>query len=438
MDTLLNADLQSAIYLFGYNLLIKTGISNQMAHAINSLLLLGLLFILLYVVDLFIRKLLRSIVIKIVRKSKTRFDDFLIQNKVLKYLTHLIPLIIAKQTLPLIFTGFPKWTNFTLKITDILIIITVTLLVKAIFYAVKDLLNTKKRFMDKPLDSYFQVIAILLYIVCAILIFSELTGKEPYGLLLSLGAASAIVMLVFKDTILGFVASIQVSSNDMVRVGDWIEMPKYGADGDVLEINLNTVKVQNFDKTITTIPTYALISDSFKNYRGMENSGGRRIKRSINIKMRSVRFLEAEEIENLKRIKLLKSYIVERQEEIANYNRTHVDDPTMLVNGRRMTNVGLFREYITRYLLNHSQTNKRYSIMVRHLQPTEHGLPLEIYAFASSIVWGEYESIMADIFDHIIAVVPHFHLEVFELPSASDIQDVLLAQLNENKNGEPL
>ena len=438
MDTLLNADLQSAIYLFGYNLLIKTGISNQMAHAINSLLLLGLLFILLYVVDLFIRKLLRSIVIKIVRKSKTRFDDFLIQNKVLKYLTHLIPLIIAKQTLPLIFTGFPKWTNFTLKITDILIIITVTLLVKAIFYAVKDLLNTKKRFMDKPLDSYFQVIAILLYIVCALLIFSELTGKEPYGLLLSLGAASAIVMLVFKDTILGFVASIQVSSNDMVRVGDWIEMPKYGADGDVLEINLNTVKVQNFDKTITTIPTYALISDSFKNYRGMQNSGGRRIKRSINIKMRSVRFLEAEEIENLKRIKLLKSYIVERQEEIANYNRTHVDDPTMLVNGRRMTNVGLFREYITRYLLNHSQTNKRYSIMVRHLQPTEHGLPLEIYAFASSIVWGEYESIMADIFDHIIAVVPHFHLEVFELPSASDIQDVLLAQLNENKNGEPL
>ena len=233
MDTLLNADLQSAIYLFGYNLLIKTGISNQMAHAINSLLLLGLLFILLYVVDLFIRKLLRSIVIKIVRKSKTRFDDFLIQNKVLKYLTHLIPRIIAKQTLPLIFTGFPKWTNFTLKITDILIIITVTLLVKAIFYAVKDLLNTKKRFMDKPLDSYFQVIAILLYIVCAILIFSELTGKEPYGLLLSLGAASAIVMLVFKDTILGFVASIQVSSNDMVRVGDWIEMPKYGADGEV-------------------------------------------------------------------------------------------------------------------------------------------------------------------------------------------------------------
>ena len=288
--------------------------------------------------------------------------------------------------------------------------------------------------MDKPLDSYFQVIAILLYIVCGILIFSELTGKDPYRLLISLGAASAIVMLVFKDTILGFVASIQVSSNDMVRVGDWIEMSKYGADGDVLEINLNTVKVQNFDKTITTIPTYALISDSFKNYRGMQRSGGRRIKRSINIKMRSVRFLDTHEIENLKRIKLLKSYIIERQQEIATYNHTHVDDPTMLVNGRRMTNVGLFREYIKRYLLNNVNTNKRYSIMVRHLQPTEHGLPIEIYTFANSIVWAEYEGIMADIFDHVIAVVPYFHFRAFELPSASDIQAVLTAQLNKNSS----
>src|SRR5690606_38795234 len=219
-----------------------------------------------------------------------------------------------------------------------------------IFYSIKDWLHTRKRFMDKPLDSYFQVIAILLYAICAIMIFSELTGKDPYKLLLSLGAASAIVMLVFKDTILGFVASIQVSSNDMVRVGDWIEMTKFGADGEVLEINLSTVKVQNFDKTITTIPTYALISDSFKNYRGMQRSGGRRIKRSLNIKMQSIRFLEMNEIEDLKRIQLIKNYIIERQQEIALYNRTHVDDPTMLVNGRRMTNIGLFREYVKRYL----------------------------------------------------------------------------------------
>lgn len=431
---ILDHQLQSSIYTIGYDMFLKMGISSELAHYLNAVLLLSLLFALLYLVDISLRKLLRVLVIKIVRQSKTRFDDFLIHNRVLKYVTHLVPLIIAKQLLPVIFIGFPKWINFTVRITDVLIIVAVTVLIKAIFYAVKDYLGTKKRFADKPLNSYFQVIAILLYIVCAILIFSKLTGEDPYKLLISLGAASAIVMLVFKDTILGFVASIQVSSNDMVRVGDWIGMEKYGADGDVLEINLNTVKVQNFDKTITTIPTYALISDSFKNYRGMQKSGGRRIKRSINIKLGSIRFLEADEIEDLKRIKLLKSYIMERQQEIANYNRTHVDDPTMLVNGRRMTNVGLFREYVKRYLLNIQSTNKKYAIMVRHLQPTEHGLPIEIYTFANSIVWAEYEGIMADIFDHVIAVVPYFHLELFELPSAADFHDLFADQYHKKTN----
>src|SRR5690606_1453118 len=308
-----------------------------------------------------------------------------------------------------------------------------TLLLKSVFYTFKDVLHSRKRFTDKPLDSYFQVVSILLYIVCFILIFSELTGKEPYGLLTALGAASAIVILVFKDTILGFVASIQVSSNDMVRVGDWIEMPKYGADGTVLMINLSTVKVQNFDKTVTTIPTYALISDSFKNYRTMQKSGGRRIKRSLNIKMGSIRFLQQDEIEDLKRIKLLKSYIIERQQEISTYNLNHVDDPTMLVNGRRMTNIGLFREYIKRFLLNNSNIHKQFQLMVRHMQPTEHGLPIEIYAFTNTVEWPKYEGIMADIFDHVLAVVPYFKLELFELPSASDIHEVLLATMNEKQ-----
>jgi len=243
-------------------------------------------------------------------------------------------------------------------------------------------------------------------------------------------------MLVFKDTILGLVASIQVSANDSVRVGDWIEMPKYGVDGDVLQINLNNVRVQNWDKTIVTIPTYTLMSDSFKNYRGMQASGGRRIKRSVNIKLGSIRFLEIEEIEDLKRIKLLKNYIGQRQQEIAEYNRTHIDDPTMLVNGRRMTNIGLFREYIRLYLLNIADTNKRLSMMVRHLQPTEHGLPLEIYAFANTVQWVKYEGIMADIFDHVLSVVPYFHLEVFELPNSKDFQELLIAQYNETKQSE--
>ena len=427
-------ELQSTIYSFGYNLLKQTGVSNQVSHYINTALLLIVFFVILYFIDFILRKILLLILIKTIRRSKTRIDDFLIHNNVLKYVTHLIPLIIAKQSLPLIFTGFPQITNITVKLVDVILIITFTLLLKSIVYTFKDALHSRKRFTNKPLDSYFQVIAILLYIICAILVFSELSGKEPYGLLTALGAASAIVILVFKDTILGFVASIQVSSNDMVRVGDWIEMSKYGADGTVLMINLSTVKVQNFDKTVTTIPTYALISDSFKNYRTMQKSGGRRIKRSLNIKMGSIRFLKEDEIEDLKRIKLLKSYIIERQQEITNYNLNHVDDPTMLVNGRRMTNIGLFREYIKRYLLNNSNIHKQFHLMVRHMQPTEHGLPIEIYAFTNTVEWPKYEGIMADIFDHILAVVPYFNLELFELPSSTDIHDVLLANFNENKN----
>ena len=418
--------IQSQIYTYGLNILESIGLSSQIAHVLNSVILLLLLSGILYIVDYVLRKILMLVLIKTIRKSKTRIDDFLIHNGVLRYATHLVPIIIARQALPFIFTGFEKWTNVTLLITDILLAITFTILMNAGVKTFRDVLKTNKRFADKPLDSYFQVISILLYAICIIVIFSEATGKDPYGLLTALGAASAILLLVFKDTILGFVASIQVSSNDMVRVGDWIEMSKYGADGTVLQINLNTVKVQNFDKTVTTIPTYALISDSFKNYRTMQKSGGRRIKRSINIKMGSIRFLEEHEIENLKRIKLLKPFIIERQQEIAQYNKTHVDDPTMLVNGRRMTNIGLFREYVKRYLLNNPKIHKQFHLMVRHMQPTEHGLPIEIYAFTTTVEWPVYESIMADIFDHVLAVVPFFNLEIAESPTSKDLQEYLL------------
>lgn len=425
--------LQSEIYAYGLKLLKTLGLNAETAHIINSLLLLIILAAVLYVLDYLLRKTLMLLLIKTIRKSKTRIDDFLIHNGVLRYATHLVPLIVARQALPFIFTGFPKWTNTTIILTDILLTISLTLLINGGVKTVRDVAKTKKRFSDKPLDSYFQVVSILVYAICTIIIFSTLTGKEPYGLLTALGAASAILILVFKDTILGFVASIQVSTNDMVRVGDWIEMNKYGADGTVLQINLNTVKVQNFDKTVTTIPTYALISDSFKNYRTMQKSGGRRIKRSLNIKMGSIRFLEQHEIEDLKRIKLLKSFIVERQLEIDNYNQTHVDDPTMLVNGRRMTNIGLFREYVKRYLLNHTKIHKQFHLMVRHMQPTENGLPIEIYAFTTTVEWPVYEGIMADIFDHILAVTPFFHLEIFELPASNDIREMLYALSNKKE-----
>lgn len=428
---LIDNQFQSEIYAFGIQFLQSLGLNLKFAHILNSLILLFLLTIVLFVIDFLLRKTLKLLLIKAIRRSKTRIDDFLIRNGVLKYATHLVPLLIARQTLPFIFTGFEKTTRLTLLLVDILLAVTITLLINAFSKTFKDGLAGKKRYADKPLDSYFQVITIMLYIVCGVFIFSEVTGKDPTGLLTALGAASAIILLVFKDTILGFVASIQVSSNDMLRVGDWIEMSKYGADGTVLQINLSTVKVQNFDKTVTTIPTYALISDSFKNYRTMQKSGGRRIKRFMNIKLGSIRFLEPEEINDLKRIKLLKSYIIEREAEIAEFNRTHVDDPTMLVNGRRMTNIGLFREYLKRYLLNNQKIHKQYHIMVRHLQPTEHGLPLEVYAFTATTDWVVYEGIMADIFDHALASISFFHLELFELPSSTDFNEFLIAKQNE-------
>src|SRR5690606_29085082 len=275
----------------------------------------------------------------------------------------------------------------------------------------RDILRTSNAFTDKPVDSYLQVIQIFLYFICGTLIFSVITGNSPWSFLVSLGAASAILMLVFKDTILGFVASIQVSANDSVRVGDWIEMSKYGADGDVLQINLNNVMIQNFDKTIVTIPTYTLLSDAFKNYRGMQESGGRRIKRAVNIKISTIRYLNEQEIDELSKIQLLAPYIEERRSEITEFNAKNNTDASVLVNGRRMTNVGLFRAYIERFAKNNPNIHQNMTLMVRQLAPTEHGLPLELYMFTSDTKWVFFENAMSDVFDHLFAAIKYFDLE---------------------------
>jgi len=252
--------------------------------------------------------------------------------------------------------------------------------------------------------------------------FAIITGIPFLNFITGLGAASAVIILVFKDTILGFVASIQVSINDMVRIGDWITFEKYGADGDVIEITLATVKVQNFDKTITTIPTYALISDSFKNWRGMTTSGGRRIKRALFIKQETVKYLTKDEVDSLKKIQLITSYLNSRQEDIDNHNTEKGADKEWLINGRNLTNLGVFRKYIDSYLNNHSAINKDMMIMARQLAPTPQGIPLEIYAFSSDKRWENYEYIMSDIFDHLIAALPYFDLEIFELPSGTSFK----------------
>lgn len=417
---MLRTEIQSEVYSWLFEKLLTTGLSEKAVHSINSVLLLIALGAILYVVDFLLRKIFLLFILRAVRKSKTKFDDYLVRHKVIKYFMHIVTIVIAKQFLPLIFVGFPKWINATMKLTDVILIITIALLANGFIKSVRDWFKTKKAFEDKPVDSYVQVVSIFVFFVCGILIFSSLTGKSPITFLVSLGAASAILMLVFKDTILGFVASIQVSANDMVRVGDWVEMPKYNADGDVLSINLNTVKVQNWDKTITTVPTYAFITDSFKNWRGMTNSGGRRIKRAIHFKMSSFKFCDEQMLERFKKYRLIKDYILEKEEEVAKHNAGLGDAGMTAVNIRRLTNIGVFRIYTDRYLRQNPEINQKMTIMVRQLQPTSKGLPLEIYCFSADVRWVFYEKTQSDIFDHLLTVAKEFGLEIFEEPSGSD------------------
>ncbi|WP_413513712.1 mechanosensitive ion channel family protein [Myroides odoratus] len=424
----------NVIYKSFFDYLSILHLNDHETHVVTTVALLLAFSIVMVTLDYVLKNIFIVIARKYATTSKTQLDDIVIRNKVLHNITHLIPVALARILFPIFFMGFPKVIDFVLSLTNILFLVVLTLLVRSLIKTTRDYARTKPNLADKPIDSYSQVASIILYFFSVIIIFSIITGKDPGTFLVSLGAASAILMLVFKDTIMGFVASIQVSTNDMVRVGDWIEMAKFGADGTVLEINLSTVKVQNFDKTITTIPTYLLISDSFKNYRGMQNSGGRRIKRSINIKMSSIRFLEPAEINELKKIQLLKPYIEERQKEIDDYNISTNADQSMPINGRRMTNIGLFRAYVLRYAQQNQNIHKEYHLMVRHLQPTEHGLPIELYMFTNSTVWAFYETVMADIFDHVLAAIDYFHLEVFELPSSDDVRQFIANSYDTPKN----
>ncbi|TJY66606.1 mechanosensitive ion channel [Sphingobacterium alkalisoli] len=412
----------SSIYQWTFNLIEAVGLSEKAAHILTSASLLISIFILLALIDYLIRVIFNSIVTRLIQRTRTNWDNYLLDNKVEVHLSRLILVVAAQQSLPYIFIGFPSFTSVLVKLLSVLMIFAVYGVVNGLLKTGRDIMRSSKGFVDKPVDSYLQVLQIFLIFVVGTLIVSVLTGSSPWSFLLSLGAASAVLMLVFKDTILGFVASIQVSANDSVRVGDWIEMPKYGVDGDILQINLNNVRVQNWDKTIVTIPTYTLLSDSFKNYRGMQESGGRRIKRSIQIKISTIRYLRPEEIEKLKKIVLLAPYIAQRENEIAEYNAQNQIDQTVLVNGRRMTNVGLFRAYIKAYAQKNPDIHQGLTLMVRQLAPNEHGLPLELYMFTKGTEWAFFEDTMSDIFDHLFAAIKYFDLEVFELPASDDLR----------------
>jgi miniconductance mechanosensitive channel len=355
---------------------------------------------------------------RIIRKTKITWDDVLIQRKVFWRLSHLAPGMVIYYFAYL----FGPMTGWIQQIAMAYMLIMVLLVIDSFLSAFVDIYRTFDVSKRRPIHGFVQIIKIILYIIGGIIITASLLDKSPWALLGSLGALTAVLMLVFKDTILGLVAGIQISATDMIRVGDWLEMPKYGADGDVVEISLHTIRVQNWDKTFTMIPSYALISDSFKNWRGMEESGGRRIKRAVHVDMRSIKLCTPEMLDKFTKFQALKEYLTTKQAEIDEWNRTHEVDHSSIINGRRLTNVGLFRAYIIQYLKNHPLIRADMTFLVRQLQPGAEGLPIQIYVFSSDTRWVPYEDIQSDIFDHLLAVVPEFELRVFQNPTGHDFR----------------
>ena len=406
--------------------LMEIGMTDENTLILYVLILSLISLVGLYVIDFICKKIIRVVFIRFAKKSKSRFDDILITNRTPRYIAHLIPFSISLFIIPFIFNEFTAISDLLIRVNKMILVLVIVFILRSLIYTVRDYFKTLPKLKDKPIDSYIQVIMMFIWAFSVVSLLALITGRSFMEFITTIGAASAIIILVFKDTIMGFVASIQVSVNDMVRIGDWITFQKYGADGDVIEINLATVKVQNFDMTITTIPTYALISDSFKNWRGMVSSEGRRIKRSININFDSIKFLNKEDIQKLSKIEIISSYVNDRRNDIDGFNLKNNVDKDLLLNGRNLTNIGVFRKYLQTYIETHSAINKDMTIMVRQLDPTIHGVPLEVYAFSSDKEWQNYEYIISDIFDHIISSVKYFDLHIFEMPSSVSIKNLKL------------
>jgi miniconductance mechanosensitive channel len=369
-----------------------------------------------------VRRVLIFSIIKMVRKTKSKIDDYLVHRKVFHRLAHLAPVIVIYFLSDLFWGAQTARLAVFHDIVSLYLLVVIIMAFQALLKAFEDIYNTFPFAYDRPIKGYLQVIQLLAIIVGVLIAVSIVFNVEVTAIIAGMGALAAVLMLVFRDSILGLVAGVQLSANRMVRVGDWISMPGHNADGTVLEITLNTVKVRNWDKTISTIPTYAMVSNSFVNWRGMEESGGRRIARSVFIDTHSVKFCTPEMLEKFKKIHHLKAYIEERQIEIENYNRQHEIDESLPVNGRRMTNLGIFRKYLENYLIKHPKINDKMTLIVRHLDPTEKGIPMQIYAFSREQEWAKYEAVQADIFDHVLAIIPLFELRIFQNPSGDDLK----------------
>jgi miniconductance mechanosensitive channel len=404
-------------------ILSDLSVPENSANHISIFACLLVLALVSYLAQWITRIALAKIVHQFVQKTKTQWDDFLVQRKVFSALAHLSSALIIyyasgfsdSELVNKLLYGFSRiyfigiFTFFTIRIGN----------------AGNDIYQTTPYAINRPIKGYIQLFQILIFCIAIIFVISVLIDKTPLYLLGGLGAIAAVLLLVFKDTILSLVASIQLSANKMLKPGDWIAMPSHNADGTVIDISLNTVKVQNWDKTITTIPTYALVSESFNNWIGMEESGGRRIKRSVNLDMRSVRFCDKATLEKLSHFYLLKDYLEEREKEIKAFNKNLKIEDGDVYNGRRQTNLGIFRRYLENYLRQHPMIHQELTFLVRHLQPSEKGLPLEFYVFSKDQNWAKYEAIQADIMDHILAILPEFGLRVFQNPSGYDISDYI-------------
>ena len=406
------------------------GIEEEASKIISYGILVIVVIFLCLLVNFIARKFLLRFVEQIVKKNKFKWDDSILQYKVFHRIIQLAnPLIIS------LFAGYiPKYEHLIRRGVQVYVILVVLMILDALLNAIDNIYRSFEISKTKPIKSLLQVVKIVFFIIGAIIIIATLIGESPIIILSGIGALSAVIMLVFQSSILGFVAGIQLTSNDMVRIGDWIEMSKYDANGTVVDLTLTTVKVENFDNTITTIPANAMVNDSFKNWRGMQSSGGRRIMRSIHIDLSSITICTDEMLQHFKRIEYLKDYVISKQKEIEDYNRVRDIDLSELTNGRRLTNIGVFRFYILNYLKNHPGIHQEMTLMVRQLAPGPEGLPLEIYAFTNTTDWVKYEGIQSDIFDHLLAVISQFGLRVFQKPAGADFQSgISLIGNNERK-----
>lgn len=402
--------------------LIEYGIKESVAVYLSYTILTLEIILICIIGNLVINKIILKLLKRVILKNKYKWDNIMWERKVFHRLANLFPGIIVYIFAPM----FNNVMSIINRGASVYLLIAVVLIVNALLDAVDDIYRFYPISKVRPIKGLLQVVKIVFYIIIGIVTVGTLMNQNPLILLGGIGAVAAVFSFVFKDSILGFIAGIQLTSNDMLRIGDWIEMPKYGADGDVIDITLNIVKVQNFDKTIVTIPAYALVSDSFKNWRGMIEFGGRRIKRAIYIDVNSICFCTPEMIEKFKKINYLKDYVENKVKELDTYNKSISIEENLKINGKHMTNIGTFRAYIQHYLNNHPQLHKQMTYMVRQLPPGETGLPIEIYAFTGTTKWDEYEGIQADIFDHILSIADEFELRIFQNPTGYDMKNINL------------